>query len=314
MSSLYPPLEPYASGMLPVDGIHTLYWEQSGNPKGVPVLFIHGGPGGGTSPKHRQYFDPNHYRIILFDQRGAGKSTPMGELQDNTTPLLVSDMEKLRVLLEVEKWHLFGGSWGVTLALSYAIEHPDRVLSMVLRGVFLCRPEEIKWFYQDAGIIFPEAFRKLAHYLPEEERQDITKAYHKRLTCGNKELELEAAKIWSGYEGTCSTLMPNPDLVKTFEVDHTAICFARIETHYFVNDAFLPSEGLLGHIDKIRHIPTIIVQGRYDIVCPIKSADDLVQVFPEAEYIIVPNAGHSAFDPPLQAELVKATNKIKSLT
>ena len=314
MSSLYPAIEPYESGMLPVDGLHTLYWEQSGNPNGIPVLFIHGGPGGGTSPKHRQFFDPAHYRIILFDQRGAGKSTPMGELTNNTTPLLVSDMEKLRVLLAVEKWHLFGGSWGVTLALAYAIEHANRVLSMTLRGVFLCRPEEIKWFYQDAGIIFPEAFRKLATYLPEEERHDITKAYHKRLTCGNKDIELEAAKIWSWYEGTCSTLMPQTDVVKTFEVDHTAICISRIETHYFINDSFLPPEGLLGHVDKIRHIPTIIVQGRYDIVCPIKSADELVQVFPEAEYVIVPNAGHSAFDLPLQAELVNATNKMKTLT
>lgn len=310
---LYPPLEPYDSGMMPVDEIHTIYWEQSGNPEGIPVLFIHGGPGGGTSPKHRQFFDPKHYRIILFDQRGSGQSTPMGELRQNTTPLLISDMEELRKLLKIEKWHLFGGSWGVTLALAYAIEHPDRVLSMVLRGVFLCRPEEITWFYQDAGMIHPEAFQKLASYLPEEERHDIVKAYHHRLTNGDKAGQLEAAKIWSGYEGTCSTLMPNPDLVKSFEVDNTAICFARIETHYFTNGSFLPPEGLLEHISKIRHIPTIIVQGRYDIVCPIKTADELARAFPEAEYIIVPNAGHSAFDPPLQEELVKATDKMKTL-
>lgn len=313
MSTLYPPLEPYEYGMLPVDEIHTLYWEQSGNPKGIPVLFIHGGPGAGTSPKNRQFFDPEHYRIILFDQRGAGKSLPMGELQNNTTPLLISDMEKLRILLDIEKWHLFGGSWGSTLALAYAQEHPARVLSMVLRGIFLCRPKEIKWFYQDAGIIFPEAFRDLENFIPEDERENIPAAYYKRLTSGHKDLELEAATIWSRYEGTCATLLPNPDLVKSFENPNTALCIARIETHYFVHDAFLPPEGILGHVDKIRHIPTIIVQGRYDIVCPIMSADDLSRAFPEADYVIVPNAGHSASDPSLQAELLKATDTMKLL-
>ena len=311
MTYLYPPLEPYESGMFPVDDLHTLYWEQCGNPNGVPVLFLHGGPGGGFSPKNRQFFDPTYYRIILFDQRGSGKSTPMGELRDNTTPHLISDIEKLRSFFKIEKWHLFGGSWGSTLSLSYAQAHPDRVLSMVLRGIFLCRPEEIKWFYQDAGIIFPEAFRKFSTFIPEDEHHDLTKAYYKRLTGSDKNLALEAAKRWSGYEGTCATLLPNPQLVHDFEEDHTATCIARIETHYFVHNAFLPPEGLLGHIDKIRHIPTIIVQGRYDIVCPIKSADDLTQVFPEARYIIVPNAGHSASD--LQEQLVDATNTIKNM-
>ena len=309
--ALYPELEPFSSGMLPVDDIHTLYWEESGNPQGIPVLFIHGGPGAGTSPKCRQFFDPSYYRIVLFDQRGSGKSTPMGEVRQNTTPLLVSDMEHLRAHLDIEHWHLFGGSWGSTLALAYAQTHPDRILSMVLRGIFLCRPQEFKWFYQDSGIIFPEAFRTFSEFLPEAERHDTIKAYHKRLNSGDPKLELEAATVWSKYEGICATLLPREDVVKSLTDPHTALCLAKIETHYFMNNAFLPPEGLLAHMDKIRHIPTIIVQGRYDIVCPIMSADALARAFPEADYIVVPNAGHSAGDPALQSELLKATEKVK---
>lgn len=312
-AALFPPIEPRKTDMLPVDDIHTLYWEESGNPNGIPVLFIHGGPGGGTSARNRQFFDPDHYRIILFDQRGAGKSTPMGELRQNTTPLLVEDIEKLRKLLGIEKWHLFGGSWGSTLSLAYAIAHPSRVLGMVLRGIFLCRPEEFQWFYQDAGVIFPEAFRKLAEYVPVGERDNLIQAYHKRLTCGNLEKEMEAAHIWSWYEGSCSSLLPNPDIVGSFMVDNTALCIARIETHYFLHNAFLPEEGLLAHIEKIRHIPTIIVQGRYDIVCPIMSADALARAFPEAQYVIVPDAGHSSYDPSLTVELVRATERMKKI-
>lgn len=308
---LYPELEPFESGMLPVDDLHTLYWEQSGNPNGIPVIFIHGGPGAGTSPKARRFFDPEYYRIILFDQRGSGKSLPTGEIRQNTTPLLISDMEQIRGHLGIDHWHLFGGSWGSTLALSYAIAHPTRVLSMVLRGIFLCRPHEFKWFYQDAGIIFPEAFRIFSEFLPEDERHDTIASYYKRLNCGNPDHELEAAKIWSSYEGTCATLLPNEEIVQSLSDPHTALCMAKMETHYFINNAFLPPEGLLAHVDKIRHIPTIIVQGRYDIVCPIMSADDLARAFPEAQYIIVPNAGHSAGDPALQAELLKATEKVK---
>lgn len=310
---LFPAIEPYETGMLPVDEIHTLYWEQSGNPNGIPVVFVHGGPGGGTSPKGRRFFDPMHYRIVLFDQRGAGKSTPMGETQNNTTPDLVSDMEKLRVHLGIEKWHLFGGSWGSTLSLAYAQTHSDRCLSMVLRGIFLCRPSEIHWFYQEAGVIFPEPFEKLSSFIPEEERHDLIAAYHKRLNSDDPEIAHQAAKIWSWYEGSCSTLFPDPELVQGFTEDATAIPIARIETHYFINGSFMPEGGLLAHVDKIRHIPTVIVQGRYDVVCPVRSANDLANAFPEAEYVIVPNAGHSAFDPALTEALVKGTQKMKQI-
>ncbi len=310
---LFPECEPFNRGMLPVDDLHTLYWEECGNPEGVPVLFIHGGPGGGCSPTHRRFFDPERYRIILFDQRGSGRSTPTGELKNNTTPLLVEDMEKLRTLLHIDRWQLFGGSWGVTLALAYAIAHPERVIAMILRGVFLCRPSEIHWFYQEAGMIMPEAFRQFEAFIPKEERHDLVRAYHKRLTCGDPAIEMEAAKMWSGYEGVCSTLLPNDAIHSSFLVDRTALCIARIETHYFLNDAFLPPEGLLGHIDKIRHIPTIIIQGRYDLVCPIVSADALARTFPEATYVIVPNGGHSAMDPPIQNALIWATDRMKSI-
>ncbi len=312
-AALFPPIEPNQTGMLPVDDLHTLYWEESGNPKGVPVLFVHGGPGGGTSPKNRLFFDPAHYRIILFDQRGAGKSTPMGEIRQNTTPLLISDMETLRKHLGVEKWHLFGGSWGSTLSLAYSIAHPDRVLGMVLRGIFLCRPEEIHWFYQEAGLIFPEYFRKLAEHIPEGERGNLVQAYYKRLNCGDRKVELEAARIWCWYEGSCCSLLPTQEVVNYLTEDHVAFCMARMETHYFMNDCFLPEGGLLAHIDKIRHIPTIIAHGRYDIVCPIKSADDLARAFPEAEYIIVPDAGHASSDPSLMVELVRATERMKKV-
>lgn len=308
---LFPHIEPHQTGMLPVDEIHTLYWEESGNPKGVPIVFLHGGPGIGTYPKCRRFFDPEYYRIILFDQRGAGKSTPLGELRQNTTPLLVQDMEKLREHLDINKWMLFGGAWGSALALSYAIAHPGRVSRMILRGIFLCRPEEIHWFYQEAGLIFPEAFRRFSEYVPQEERDNLVQAYYKRVTCGEEEKELEAARVWSWYEGACSSLLPNPDLINYITEDPFAYSTARIETHYFMNNSFMPEGGLLAHVDKIRHIPTIIVQGRYDIPCPIKTADELAHAFPEAEYVIVPDAGHAAFDKPLMIELVRATERMK---
>ena len=310
---LFPPLLPYASGMLRVDDIHTLYWEESGNPTGIPVVFIHGGPGGGTSPNCRRFFNSEDYRIILFDQRGAGKSTPMGETINNTTDHLIEDMEKLRLFLGIEKWHLFGGSWGSTLAIAYAEAHPSHCLGLVLRGIFLCRPKEIHWFYQQAGIIFPEAFHAFQSFIPREEQQDLVKAYHKRLHGKDQEVIKAAAQKWSWYEGMCSTLLPNEKLVQSFVADETAIPVARIETHYFMNHSFLPPEGLLAYIDKIRHIPTMIIQGRYDVVCPIQSADELSRAFPEAEYIIVPNAGHSAFDPALTQVLIESTEKMKNL-
>lgn len=310
---LFPACEPYNWGMLPVDDLHTVYWEECGNPEGIPVLFIHGGPGGGCCPTHRRFFDPEHYRVILFDQRGAGRSTPMGELRHNTTDLLIEDMEAIRKLLRIDRWHLFGGSWGVTLALAYAIAHPERVMGMVLRGVFLCRPSEIRWFYQENGTIMPEAFRQFSSFIPEEERNNLVLAYHKRLTCGDPAIEMEAAKMWSGYEGVCSSLLPNESIHASFLADTMAICIARIETHYFLNNSFLPHGGLLAYLDKIRHIPTIIIQGRYDLVCPIVTADELARSFPEATYVIIPDGGHSAMDPPIQQGLLWATEKMKAV-
>ncbi len=305
---LYPPLEPYASGMLDTDGIHRIYWETSGNPDGIPVVFVHGGPGSGTSSGQRRFFDPARYRIVLFDQRGCGRSTPHGELTDNTTPHLIADMEALRRSLGIDTWLVFGGSWGSTLALAYAEAHPERCRGLVLRGIFLCRRSEIDWFLYGIRALFPEAQRHLAKFIPEEERHDLLAAYHRRLTHPDPAIHQPAAHRWSTFEASCSTLLPNPDLVSAFGSDKTALSLARIEAHYFVNDIFLPENSLLDNVDRLRSIPAVIVQGRYDAVCPIVSADDLVRVWPEARYVIVPDAGHSAFEPGIAHELVAATD------
>lgn len=309
ISALHPPITPYASGMLETGGIHRLYWETSGNPDGIPVLFVHGGPGSGTSPRQRQFFDPARYRIVLFDQRGSGRSTPRGELAENTTPHLIADMEALRIQLGIERWLVFGGSWGSTLALAYAEAHPTRCCGLVLRGIFLCRPSEIDWFLYGIRAFFPEAQRLLAEYIPKAERGDLLGAYHRRLIDPDPAVHQPAAYRWATFEASCSTLLPSPELVSAFGSEQTALSLARIEAHYFVNDIFLPDNSLLAHIDRIRAIPSVIVQGRYDAVCPIVSADDLARAWPESRYVIVPDAGHSAFEPGICRELVAACDR-----
>ncbi len=310
---LYPPIAPHHTGRLPLDGLHTMYWEESGNPHGMPVVFLHGGPGGGSAPDHRRFFDPVFYRIIVYDQRGAGQSTPVGELTDNTTPHLITDLERLRTHLGVERWLIFGGSWGSTLALAYAQAHPERALGLVLRGIFLCRSPEIDWFIYRMRFLFPEAWRAFAGFIPERERGDLLHAYHRRLTDPDPAVHLPAAHAWSRYEGSCSTLLPDPELVAHFDEDSVALAIARIEAHYFVHNIFMPENALLEGLARIRHLPCIVVQGRYDAVCPIVSADDLHRAWPEIEYVVVPDAGHSAREPGIARELVGATDRFRAL-
>jgi proline iminopeptidase len=310
---LYPALGPNRTGRLALDALHAMYWEESGNPRGVPAVFLHGGPGGGSSPDHRRFFDPAFYRIIVYDQRGAGQSTPLGELTDNTTGHLVADLERLREHLRIERWLVFGGSWGSTLALAYAEAHPARVLALVLRGIFLCRPLEIHWFLYQMRFVFPEAWRSFAEFLPEADRDDLLAAYYRRLTSPDPGIHMPAAHAWSRYEGSCSTLLPDPELVAHFDEDAVALAIARIEAHYFVHNIFLPDNALLGNIDRIRHLPCAIVQGRYDVVCPILSADELHRAWPQAEYVIVADAGHSAREPGVARELVAATDRFRGI-
>jgi proline iminopeptidase len=309
---LFPPIEPFATGTLELDPPHRMYFEESGNPTGTPVVFLHGGPGAGSSAVHRQFFDPAFYRIVVFDQRGAGRSTPLGCLEDNTTPRLIEDMERLRRHLGIERWLVFGGSWGSTLALAYAEHHPERCRGLVLRGIFLCRKSEIDWFLYGLRAIFPEPWRAFAGYVPEEERGDLLSAYHRRLVDPDPAVHLPAARSWSVYEGSCSTLLPNPALVADFASDRVALGLARIEAHYFRHDIFLPDNYLLDNISRLDGIPGVIVQGRYDIVCPPVSADDLHAAWPAAEYVIVPDAGHSAFEPGVRSRLVQATEDLKT--
>jgi proline iminopeptidase len=304
---LYPPIEPYQTGRLRLDDIHTMYWEQSGNPDGVPVVFLHGGPGAGATPVHRRFFDPRRYRIVVFDQRGSGRSTPVGELRRNTTQYLIADMERLRTELGIERWLVFGGSWGSTLALAYGEVHPERCLGFVLRGIFLARPHEIEWFLYGLRNVFPEAWRKFVTPIPEAERDDLLGAFHRRLTDPDPQVHLAAARAWSTYEGSCSTLVPSPETVAAFGEANMAFGLARIETHYFIEDDFLHDGRLLRDLGRIRHLPATIVQGRYDMICPIVTADELARAWPEAEYVIVPDAGHSALDPGIRAALVRST-------
>ena len=308
---LYPPIEPFRTGRLPVSDIHELYFEESGNPEGKPTVFLHGGPGGGSEPKQRRFFHPDRYRIVNFDQRGCGQSTPYASLEDNTTWALVSDIEKLRQHLGIEKWQVFGGSWGSTLALAYAETHSDRVTELVLRGIFLLRRCEIDWFYQHgASILYPDAWEPYYAHIPEGERGDMLQAYYCRLTSEDSAVRLTAAKIWSGWEGATSKLLPDAEFMGHYEEDEFALAFARIEAHYFVNRGFLESDDqLLRNVHKIRHIPGVIVQGRYDVVCPIHSAWALHRAWPEADFIITPDSGHSAFEAPNSRALVAATDK-----
>ena len=316
MRTLYDPIEPYDTGRLQVSPVHNLYYEQSGNPEGQPGVFLHGGPGGGVIDTYRRCFDPSADRIILFDQRGAGRSTPHANLEDNTTWHLVADIEQLRERLGVERWVVFGGSWGSTLALAYAQTHPDRVLALVLRGIFLCRPKEIEWFYQEgASAIFPDVWEEYVRVIPEAERGDMLHAYHRRLTSEDEAVRLEAARAWSVWEGSTSKLYPDQDLINNFGEAHTALALARIECHYFVNNAFFDTDNyLIENVGKIRHIPAVIVQGRYDVVCPAMSAWELHRAWPEAEVRIIPDAGHSATEPGISAALVEATDRFREVT
>jgi proline iminopeptidase len=308
---MYPPIEPRKTGMLKVSGGHEIYWEESGNPQGKPVIFLHGGPGAGTSPKHRQFFNPNLYRIVMLDQRGSGKSNPFASIENNTTWDLVSDIESVRSMLGIEKWQVFGGSWGSTLALAYSQKHPDRVTELVLRGIFLLRKKEIQWFYQfGASEIFPDAWESYLAPIPMEERSDLVSAYHRRLTSSDSRVRSEAAKAWSIWEGATSKLFPDAAMVAHYGSDDFSDAFARIECHYFVNRGFLSvDDQLLRDVEKIRHIPAVIVQGRYDVVCPMDSAWALHRAWPEAELMVVPDAGHSAFENNISRALVSATDR-----
>ncbi len=310
MLDFYPEIEPFNSGMLKVSELHTIYYEEAGNPQGKPVIFVHGGPGGGIDASYRRFFDPKVWRVILFDQRGCGKSLPAFELKENTTWDLVADMEKIRVKLNVESWSVFGGSWGSTLALAYAIEHTSRVQNLMLRGIFLLREKEIQWFYQEgASFIFPEAWAKYLEPIPENERHDLVAAYYKRLTSSDLKVKSEAAKAWSIWEGSTSKLYTDPEFVERFAGDDFAMAFARIECHYFVNKGFFKEDGwLLNNVQKLRHIPTWIVQGRYDVVCPATSAFELHTLWPESKLFIIPDAGHSASEPGIKSKLIEATN------
>jgi proline iminopeptidase len=308
-SVLHPPIEPHDSGMLPLDDVHTMYWETSGNPGGVPVVFLHGGPGGGSSPEHRRFFDPEFYRAVLFDQRGAGASTPLGETSGNTTAHLIADIERLREYLGIERWLVFGGSWGSTLGLAYGQAHPGRCLGFVLRGIFVGRPTEIEWFLYGLRSVFPEAWQRFAGMLPEDERTDLLRGYLKRLFDPSPRIHVPFARAWSEYEGTCSTLLPNPDLVRHFADE--ALGLARLEAHYFAHQCFLAPGELLGRIDRIRHLPASIIQARYDMVCPIVNADELARAWPSARYTVVADAGHSVWEPPVRAAVMAELDRMR---
>lgn len=310
MRTLYPAIEPFARGTLQVSDLHRVYYEQVGNPNGRKALFLHGGPGGGLEADYRRYFDPKRWHVTLFDQRGSGKSTPHAELQDNTTWDLVADAEKLRVHLGIERWMVFGGSWGSTLALAYAETHPERVTALILRGIFLLRRKELLWFYQEgASWLFPDAWEAFLRPIPEVERGDLMSAYHRRLTSSDPQVRLTAARAWSIWEGSTSKLYVDPAAVGKFGEDKFAEAFARIEAHYFVNGGFLRSETqLLDDASKIAHLPGVIVQGRYDVCCPVASAWALHQHWPKSQLIIVPDAGHSIKEPGILSALIQATD------
>ena len=311
MRVLFPDIKPYATSRLAVDARHTLYIEECGNPEGLPVLFLHGGPGGGCEPLHRRFFDPQRYRIVLFDQRGSGQSTPHAELRDNTTWDLVADIETLREKLGIDTWQVFGGSWGSTLALAYAEKHPERVTELVLRGIFMLRRWELEWFYQEgANRLFPDAWEHYLKPIPEVERHDLISAFHRRLTSSDEATRLAAARAWSVWEGATSFLHVDPDFVDSHEDPQFALAFARIENHYFVNGGFFETEDqLLRDAHRIADIPGVIVHGRYDVVCPLQNAWELHKAWPKAELVINPGSGHSAFEAEHVDALVRATDR-----
>lgn len=313
MRTLYPECEPYRTGRLPVDDRHVLYFEECGNPAGKPVLFLHGGPGAGCNADMRRFHDPAAYRIVLFDQRGSGRSTPHADLTDNTTWHLVADIEALRRHLGIARWQVFGGSWGSTLALAYAQAHPAQVTELVLRGIFMLRRWELEWFYQSgAHRLFPEAWQPYRDLIPPDERGDFIKAYHRRLSADDPQVRLEAAKAWSVWEASTSYLQRQEEAIREHADAHYALSFAGIENHYFINQGFFDAEDqLLRDAHKIRHIPGVIVHGRYDVVCPVQNALDLHAVWPEAHLVVSPTAGHSAFEPENAAALVEATDRFR---
>lgn len=309
-TEMFPDIEPYRRGRLEVSALHTLYFEECGNPAGRPLVFLHGGPGGGVEPQHRRYFDPRKWRIVLFDQRGCGRSTPHAELRENTTWDLVADIERLREHLGIERWLVFGGSWGSTLALAYAESHAARVRALVLRGIFLLRASEVTWFYQHgASEIYPDAWEAFLAAIPRREHGDLLRAYYKRLTSRDAKTRRAAARAWSVWEGSTSRLVSDPALIKKFTGGRFAAAFARIEAHYFVNGGFFRRDDqLLREVGRIRHIPSVIVQGRYDVVCPMRSAWDLHRAWPEAELVVVPDAGHSMSESGIRAALIAHTH------
>lgn len=311
---LYPPIEPYDAGLLDVTGGHAIYFEQSGNPRGRPALLVHGGPGGGSNALMRRFHDPEVYRIILFDQRGCGRSTPHASIEVNTTWDLVGDMERLRTHLRLERWQLLGGSWGSTLALAYAQMHAGRVTGLILRGIFLLRRSELDWFYQDGcNWIFPEAYAQFAGLIPAAERGDMIRAFHKRLTGPDKDVQLAAARAWSLWEGTTISLLHDPDRNRVFGNDLYAVAFARIEAHYFMNGGFFQRDGeLLERAHRLHAIPGVIIHGRYDVVTPVRNAWDLKMAWPEADLRIVPDAGHAMSEPGIVHEIVAATRRLAS--
>lgn len=310
MPDLYPSAKPFVTHSLAVDARHTLYVEECGRPGGMPAVFLHGGPGSGCEPYHRQFFDPERYRVVLFDQRGSGRSTPHADLQDNTTWDLVADMERIREHLGIERWLVFGGSWGSTLALAYAQRHPERVSALVLRGIFLCRPPEIRWFYQEgASRLFPDYWEDFAAPVPETERGDMLAAYHRLLTGDDEVNRLAAARAWATWEGRTATLLPNEAVVRHFGSAHVALSLARIECHYFVNDAFLEPDQLLRGAGRLAGIPGVIVHGRYDVICPLENAWALHRAWPGSELRIVADAGHAASEPGIRSELVAALDR-----
>ncbi|GAA1448068.1 prolyl aminopeptidase [Nocardiopsis tropica] len=315
MRTLYPPIEPYDSGMLDVGDGHRVYWELCGNPAGKPVVFLHGGPGGGCVPDHRRLFDPARYRILLFDQRNCGRSTPHAgqmdtDLSTNTTWALVEDMERLREMIGAQSWQVFGGSWGSCLALAYAQKHPERVSELVVRGIFTLRDEELRWFYQEgASNLFPDLWESYLAPIPEEERDDLVAAYARRLASPDREVRLEAARAWSVWEGSTVTLLPDPSLREHHADEEYALAFARIENHYFVNKGFLEPNQLVDGAGAIRHIPGVIVQGRYDVCTPVRTAYDLHKAWPEAEFHIVDDAGHAFSEPGILDRLIEATDR-----
>jgi len=313
LRDIFPPIEPYLKGTLRVDDLHILYWEECGHPKGVPVVFLHGGPGAGCTSTHRRFFDPATYRIILFDQRGAGRSTPLGETRNNTTGLLIEDIEALRLSRGVERWHVFGGSWGSTLAIAYAETYPEHCLSLTLRGICLMQKREVEWFLYGIRSIFPEAWDNFASLVPPEEQHDLLSAYLRMFASNDTDLRTKAINAWANFESSCSVLKPEPQTTTSHYDDQHRTSLAILEAHYFKNNLFTPDSLLLDNAYKLHAIPGVIVQGRYDMICPMITANELHQRWPQADYRIIADAGHSALEPGIRAALVEATEKFKSI-